>query len=262
MQLTIRHHARTGLGRSAFAWSNGRRTGLAQNIEQACKMLPHDVAYPAFANALNALRPGWTFTDDGISGPGGARVLLAQRHSSSTDGHVDVQFLHEHAPVGSARLWDCVSGLGPTAEARAHFAAHLWAQTTAAACLELAYSGRGEFADHYHGSEPNAFTDWHVVAGGIIGFGQGESAATLQQWWLANPVLPTLARALAGSLDVSGAPHGIKILLGGDRIAEVRLNGECHSQASQALGSLGWPTLEPSGFVRSYIIALHPERAS
>jgi hypothetical protein len=189
-------------------------------------------------------------------------VVLWQRHSVDNEGHVDVQFLIDRPGAESICLWDCVSGFGATAEARARFAAGLWAQTGGAACLELALSLRGDFADHYRGSEPGGFTNWHVIMGAIIGFGASDSASALQNWWLTHPVLPALARVLSCDLNEQRGPHGLKILFGGNRVAEVRLDGERHDGASRALASLAWPTLEPAAFVRSFVVLLHPEQSS
>jgi len=98
-----------------------------------------------------------------------------------------------------------------------------------------------------------------TIAGAITGFGSGASPSALQQWWLENPVLPALARALGDSLNEQDAPYGLKILFGGDGVAEVRVNGEQHDAASSALASLPWPRLNPPGFVRSYLLVLHRE---
>ncbi len=222
-------------------------------------MMHGAIAYEAFRETLNMLRPGWVTRGDAIVGPGGAAVRLTQRHESRSEGHVDIQFVLDDASPRRIELWDCVAGLGATHLDRARFAARLWGQTTAGALLELKYSLRGEFADHYHAGDTGGFSGWHSIAGAIVGFGKGESPSKLQQWWLDNPVLPTLARALNDSLLEQDAPFGLKILFGGDGVAEVRVSGERHDIASSALASLPWPRLEPAGFVRSYLIVLHRE---
>jgi len=219
------------------------------------------ITYEAFQGVLNALHPGWSVTSDGLVGPGGAAVRLAQRHESSSVGHLDVQFVLDDSAARPTELWDCVAGLGATPADRARFAAGLWGQTTAGALLELKYSLRGQFADHYRGDDAGGFTGWHAIAGAIIGFGKGDSPHRLQQWWLDNPVLPTLARALQASMSEQGGPYGVKILFGGDGVAEVRVDGEQHAAASAALAGLPWPRLDPPGFVRSYVIVLHRDLA-
>lgn len=222
-------------------------------------MIANDIAYPAFLAALESLRPGWAFLDGRIVGAEGVSVTLSQRHAADNNGHVDVEFAASGARGHVVTFMDCVSGFGPTAEARAQFAAQLWAQTTGGACLEFAYSMRGDFADHYRGSDPGGFTRWHVIAGAILGFGDGDSAGALQRWWLSQPILPTLAEVLVPEIHDPHSPRGLKILFGGDRVAEVRVDGERHEAASSALADLPWPSLEPAAFVRSYVILLHPD---
>jgi hypothetical protein len=222
-------------------------------------MIDNSAAYQALCEALNALKQGWRITENGIIGPDHAMVRLGQRHPSSSDGHLDIQFVLHDGPGEKAELWDCVSGFGSTPVERAQTAAHLWARTTLPALLELKYSRRGEFADHYHGNESDGFTGWHVISGAIMGFGHGDSPHRLQEWWLANPLLPFLSTALGDALDEETCPHGIKIFFGGDGVAEVRLDGERHERASMVLASLDWPRLEPAGFVRSYVLVLHRE---
>ena len=92
--------------------------------------------------------------------------------------------------------------------------------------------------------------------------GGGDSASILQQWILANPVLPTLSHALSDSIDELTCPHGIKLFMGGDGISEVRVDGERHEIASAALANMGWPRLSPPGYVRSYLLVLHRETES
>jgi hypothetical protein len=172
---------------------------------------------------------------------------------------VDVEFVLDDRAGRKVGLWDCVSGFGATPAERAQNAAHLWAGTTAPALLELKYSRRGEFADHYRGHEPDGFPGWHVICGAVMGFGHGDSPQKLQDWWLKNPFLSTLSIALEGSVGEEGCPHGIKIFFGGDGIEEVRLDGEPHERASARLGTLDWPRIQPAGFVRSYVVVLHRE---
>jgi hypothetical protein len=220
-------------------------------------MLQLSIAYPAFRDALNALKPGWTVTERGLAGPGGAFVILGQRHGSEDDAHVDVQFqLDESNPQGP-QLWDCVSGFGATPADKARAAAHIWSQTSGMALLEFKYSRCGEFADHYLGADRGGLQGWHVICGAILGYGSGESPTRLQRWMLDNPVLPSISSALSDSMDERECPHGIKILFGGDSVGEARLDGERHESASLALANLTWPRLKPAGFVRTYVVVLH-----
>lgn len=117
------------------------------------------VTYEAFREVLNSLRPGWVTMGDAIVGPDGATVRLTQRHESLSEGHVDVQFVLDDNAPRKVELWDCVVGYGTTPADRARFAAYLWGQTTAGTLLELKYSRRGEFADHYHATDEVRFPD-------------------------------------------------------------------------------------------------------
>jgi hypothetical protein len=184
-------------------------------------------------------------------------VRLTEMHSSGLPGHVDVEFTLDHRAEHPISLWDCVTGFGNTAELRAECAAAMWGQTTAAALLELAYSRRGHFADHYRGSDKGGLAGWHCIAGPILGYGKGDSGNILQRWWVANPVLPSLGPALGDCLSDEVCPNGIKMLFGGPDVAEIRVDGQRHEGASLALGKLPWPRLSDVGFVRSYAIVLH-----
>ncbi len=219
-------------------------------------------AYEAFRNALNALKPGWTKTERGLVGPGEALVRLGQRHDSMSGGHVDVQFEPDEAKPLKTPLWDCVCGFGASSAEQARNAAYLWSQTSAAALFEFKYSRRGDFAPHYRGTDPGGFEGWHVISGPVMGYGRGDSADRLQQWYLSNSVLPALSRVMSDSIDDSTSPHGVKIFLGGNGIAEVRLDGEIHDSATEALAKQPWPRLEPPGFLRSYVLVLHRDAAS
>ena len=213
----------------------------------------------AFCASLNSLKPGWSISGNCLTGPENGAVYFERRHPSDNPGHVDVGFLVT-MPNGNDRvIWDCVSGFGETEIELAATAAHIWAATTAPPLLEFKYSLQGEFAEHSKGYEANGFVGWNVICGSITGFGYGDSPEKLKAWWLENPILPLLSGSLGESLEDVGCPCGVKILFGGDGIAEVRLNGDRHESASIALGELPWPRLNPPGFVRSFIMVLHRE---
>lgn len=218
-----------------------------------------EATYEAFRAVLNEMHPGWFVGSNGLEGPGGAGVRLAHRHGSTAEGHVDVLFVLDEAAPGGGELWDCVAGYGATPAARAAAAGRLWAQTTGAAVLELKYSRTGQFADHYRGHDLGGLFGWHTIHGGIVGFGLGDTPGRLQKWWLSNPVLPALSRPLEGSLHERDCPAGLKIMFGGESVAEVRVNGVQHDAASAALAALPWPRLHPAGFARSYVLVLHPD---
>lgn len=210
----------------------------------------------AFAPALNALLPGWVAREGSVYGPAGAVVRFSEEHDLGSEEHVDVEFILDANEPNSPRIWDCVSGLGNSLVDRARFAAHLWASACGVALLELKYSGRGQFADHYQADESEGLTGWHCICSALLGFGQGRSAEALVAWWTTHPVvLPKIAAALQNL--PGGGPHGIKIFFGGQDVAEVRVDGEFHEEASKALQTLNWPRLEPPGFLRAFVLALH-----
>ena len=128
------------------------RFAAVQSIRLPRSMLSKSVAYDAFRDELNALKPGWVMGEECLEGPEGAVVRLGQHHESESDGHVDILFELDGASRVRSTLWDCVCGFGATPAEKARSAAHLWAQTTAGALLELKYSRRGEFADHFRGN--------------------------------------------------------------------------------------------------------------
>jgi hypothetical protein len=212
-----------------------------------------------FCIKLEELKPGWTIYGSSIVGPDGATVHLSRGLHSNSPGHIDVRFQLSALTGKHPGLWDCVTGFGETDEDIGRTAAHIWGSTTAPALFELQYSRRGEFADHYRGYESEGFSGWHSITGNIIGYGDEGHASHLQTWWINNPFLPTISLAVEPSLDEMTAPHGLKIFFGGNDIAEVRLNGNRHEGASQALLDLDWPRLTPPAFVRSYIIVIHRE---
>lgn len=212
----------------------------------------------AFCDVLNGLMPGWDTEAGVIRGPDGAVIRFSERHSAGSDGHADLEFSFRDNDPQTFRLWDCVSGFGATLSECARSAARLWGATSAGALLELRYSRRGEFADHFHGNEPQGLVGWHCICGAVIGYGQGDSPQSLQDWWLSrHAVLPTISPFLRTLAD--DRPHSIKVFFGAQDVAEVRVDGDIHEEASAALLSLDWPRLEPVGYIRVFVIALHRE---
>ena len=230
--------------------------GFGQILIMASSKFAHFAE--AFCESLNELFPGWSITDGVIHGPDDAAVRFSEEHAADPEAHADVEFSFRNSDPEGPRLWDCVSGFGETVEDRAATACHIWTNTTALALLEWKYSRAGEYADHFRGDEPQGLTGWHCICSSVLGFGHGDSGQRLQDWWLQNQtVLPRLSSALADLADAR--PHGIKIFFGGCDIAEVRVDGLVHENASEALRSLDWPRLEVPGFLRVYVIALHRE---
>lgn len=212
----------------------------------------------AFAEVLNGVMPGWVVEQDMIRGPEDAAVRFGARHPVSSPGHADVEFSFEDRAADSLRLWDCVVGFGEDLQARARNAATIWGSTSAMALLEFKYSRRGKYADHYMSHEATGLTGWHAICSPIIGWGQGDGGRELQEWWTRHEqVLPALAPALQDLQD--NLPHAIKVFLGGQDVAEVRVDGEHHDAASDALLALDWPRQDPASFVRAFVIAIHRE---
>lgn len=212
----------------------------------------------AFCEALGDLMPGWSVEDEAVIGPEDAVIRFSEEHCADSEGHMDVSFSFRDSDPDGLRLWDCVSGFGETIADCASTAARLWIGTSAPALLELKYSRSGQFADHFHGQEPEGLTGWHCICGAVMGYGLGGSGAALQDWWISRQsVLPAIAASLSDLLD--GLPHAIKIFFGGLDVAEVRVDGDIHERATSKLLSLDWPRMEPFGFLRVFVIALHRE---
>lgn len=212
----------------------------------------------AFCDVLNGMMPGWKTEGDVIRGPHGAAIRFTDRHGNGSDEHVDVEFTFQDDNPDTLRLWDCVSGFGDSLPEYASSAAHLWGGTSAGALLELQYSQKGEFADHFHGHDPQGLRGWHCICSAVMGYGEGDSAQSLQGWWLSrHTVLPTISPFLRTLSD--NRPHSIKVFFGAQDVAEVRIDGDLHAEATAALLSLDWPRLGPVGFLRVFIIALHRE---
>jgi hypothetical protein len=115
----------------------------------------------------------------------------------------------------------------------------------------------GEYAEHFTGTDPHGLDGWHVIHGPIVAFGHGDGPDVMQRWAIDNPLLPQLDGTLVTAFD-RPVLNGVKLLFGGD-VAEVRVNGRYDEAASEALGTLSWPRLEPVSFVRCFLLAVSPE---
>lgn len=209
----------------------------------------------AFREALNDRRAGWELRGESLVGQDGLVLRFGERHQSTSPGHVDIEIIFDEDKGDSVRLLDCAVGFGESLSAQAKNCAYLWAATTGGCILELKYSRTGEFASHYEAKDPEGLVGWHAVCSDLIGYGTGNKAKELQDWWVkSTKVLPTIASTLTGMSD---SPHGIKIFFGGEDTAEVRVDGEYHEAASKALAEMDWPRNDLSGFLRAYVIAIH-----
>jgi hypothetical protein len=222
---------------------------------------------PAFRDALNHIIRPWRLSGGALSGPGGVSVHFSHRHESSSPGHVDVEFRWggqrrlwpPFRRTATHSVWDCVAGSGETMEERARFAARVWVGSTAMACMEFVYSRRGHFADHFHAGSEEGLGNWHAIQSPLVAYGKGDAPGILQAWCTQHPLLPALAPALGERLPDRAAPYGIKILLGAQDVAEVRIDGEHDEIGSAAVLDLPWPRLAQPGFVRTYALLLHRE---
>lgn len=211
-----------------------------------------------FCSKLNELMSGWDADRGVIHGPDGALICFSDRHGADSEGHTDIEFILRSGDPLSPRLWDCVSGFGTTVSERVHSAAEIWGATSANALLEFKYSQRGQFADHFRGHDPQGILGWHCICSPVIGYGQGDTAQSLQDWWISkHAVLPSISPCLHTLSN--DRPHSIKVFFGAQDVAEVRIDGDIHQDASDVLLSLHRPRLNPIGFLRVFVIALHRE---
>ena len=152
-------------------------------------------------------------------------------------------------------------GLGGTPEEKVHNAVNVWSVTTASAALEV-LEMQGDHATYLPPHAPDGFPGWHSVHGPVIGWGGPDQQELVRDWLMENPVLPTLAPVLAQTPFPRPELIGVKVFLGGsaeDEVAEVRVNGAVHVEASTALWALGWPrATEGASYARSFIVLIEP----
>lgn len=92
-------------------------------------------------------------------------------------------------------LPDCVSGFGPTPEAKRERAVQMWATTTGAAVLEMP-GQRGRHGAHFPAEDPDGFPGRHAFQGGIVGWGAGPEHSSVQRWAADRALLRLIAPAL------------------------------------------------------------------
>ncbi len=163
-------------------------------------------------------------------------------------------------PDGST-VSDCIQGYGRTTGRAQRKAVDVWATVTAATVMEL-LNPTGTHAHHLANGDARGFPGWHAIHGAIVKAGR-PGAVALQQWLVDHPVLPNLAPALAGDLDLQGI-NGIKILFGsraGEEVCEVRVNGRISPAATAALASLPWPRLPVRALCRTFVLLARREGA-
>jgi hypothetical protein len=121
--------------------------------------------------------------------------------------------------------------------------------------LEL-LTQQGSFANHYTSAECG-LAGRHAIHGALLGWARGDGPDQLQQWWLANPLLPVLAPALDSiEWPVLGA---LRIFFGSQRgqsTAEVKLNGTPLVDAADLLLKRDWPRFQQPAYVRSFVLLI------
>ncbi|TQF04843.1 hypothetical protein E6W39_24700 [Kitasatospora acidiphila] len=221
--------------------------------------LPAPAVLAILAEELTAVS-GTAWRSDGelVLGPGRSAIALTDEHGGP--GHLDLVYLVDVQQPDETAIPDCVTGHGPTPEARVRNAIDAWLGTTGAALLELA-NQQGRFATHRPAGHPEGLPGWHAILGGITGIGVGAQHDAVQSWTAGQALLP----ALAPALTADGLPRdrlvGIKLFFGsahGEETAEVRILGEVAPAASAALAALPWPRPADGGsFARSFVLLVH-----
>ncbi|GAA4976678.1 hypothetical protein HD597_000549 [Nonomuraea thailandensis] len=214
-------------------------------------------ALNAIAKRMASYGERWRVRDGMVWGPGDSAVVIRELDFDGGPAHldlgIDLNAKNQEAPI----LWDCTSGVGGTKEASIKQAVEMWAMTAGAAFMELLYQ-RGELAEHFQHDDPGGLQGHHVIHGPVGVVAMNGDVEPLTEWFAESQILPRLGGALAGSFD---HPHlnGVKILCGGDRdvkLAEVRVNGEVHEQASAILREFDWPRGAKFAYARTYLLVL------
>jgi hypothetical protein len=147
---------------------------------------------------------------------------------------------------------DCVTAI--TGNPR--HAADSWVETAGACLLEL-LDRRGRFAYHAGPDHEHGVPGWHMIASGAVGVGLDVAQnERMQDALLDANVLHRVAETLVADLE-SPYFNGIKVFYGGragTMEAEVRVNGQRHATASEAMAALGLP--EPATFAAAQFYAL------
>lgn len=139
----------------------------------------------------------------------------------------------------------------------------IWLGTTGSALFELLVQD-GSFAGHFQGDNPDGFPGWHLIHGGIVGWGSGADHDVVQLWARDNLLPPKLAPVLRKDLALTGGQLiGIKAFFGGSQqseTAEVRVNGDLHEAASAVLAGLDWPRpVDDLSYARTFLLLVHTE---
>lgn len=220
-----------------------------------------DVVLGMVADQLGvAMGAPWEVRDGMVKGPGTLAVVLGADHTGRPS-HVDLDFVLNVDRPHETTISDCVTGYGSTPEQVAAQAVRMWLDTTGSALLELLVQD-GSHAAHYAPGDPDGLAGWHVIHGGINGWGVGDEHDAVQRWAVQHALLPPLASSLKGAFDREQLV-GVKLFFGGGQgseVAEVRVGGVCHDAASEALAELGWPRPERGfSYARTFVLLVHQD---
>lgn len=213
------------------------------------------------AERLSAFGPAWSAENiEGslLRGPGSVGVILRENHTDY-DAHLDFDLVLNVDRPAETTLIDCVTGYGDDLPSCWRQGVDQWAESTVATAVAL-MERSDRWADHLHGNDPEGVAGWHIIHAGFVGFGVGDFTQ-LSRWAVDAPLLPMLSEVLDAAVDRENL-NGVKILFGGrpgDEVAEVRINGFPHEQASSALLALPWPRQEQPIFATTYVLMVHRE---
>ncbi|MGC4936896.1 DUF6348 family protein [Kribbella sp. DT2] len=220
--------------------------------------LPNAVILEKLAVKLAAAsRREWHVDGELVRGPGTVGVTLGEDHTDDP-GHLDLNFVLNLDRPDTTTLADCVAGYGDSVEDSVDRAIDLWLGTTGSAVFELLVQD-GSYAGHFAADDPRGFPGWHLIHGGIVGWGSGDEHQAVQLWAADHLLAPALAPVLTKDLELTGGQLiGIKVFFGGregSETAEVRVNGEVHDTASAALTELDWPRpAEDLSYARTFLL--------
>lgn len=220
--------------------------------------LPDAVILDKLAARLAAAsQRDWHVDGDVVRGPGTVGVTLGEDHTDEP-GHLDLNFVLNLERPDTTTLTDCVMGYGGTVEESVDRAIGTWLDTTGSAVFELLVQD-GSFAGHFGADDPRGFPGWHLIHGGIVGWGSGPEREAVQLWAQDHPLAPALAPVLRKDLELTGGQLvGIKVFFGGREgadTAEVTVNGEVHETAGAALAELDWPRpVDDLSYARTFLL--------
>jgi hypothetical protein len=210
------------------------------------------------ADRLNAIRFEWRAQGHTVVGPGTTAILAAERHVEHPN-HIDIGFVFNRNDPDSKTIWDCSTGWVADADLALVDAIDKWAGASAPVWLEL-MTLKGDFAEHYEGSDEGGFPGWHAIHGPFIGWGRSPGLEDLLRWTTEHHLLSALHDSVARSLKATG-PVALRLYLGAHKTeatAEVQIDGVVAQGPSAVLASLPWPRPD-FAFARAFVLLVHPE---